>query len=347
VGIAAATCWLATGWLAAALHSRAEAATSPARVPVRWSEQRASAWYAAQPWIVGANYIPATAINQLEMWQADTFDPKRIDLELGWAEAIGMNSVRVFLHDLLWEQDTAGFKRRIDEFLAIAHRHHIKTLLVLFDSVWDPNPHLGKQHMPAPGVHNSGWVQSPGAEALADPAQYPRLERYVRGVVAAFADDPRILGWDVWNEPADSDPPGDAPYGPLEARHRGRLVRALLPRVFQWARSAGPAQPLTSGLYGDWSPTDQLAGIFAIQADSSDIVSFHSYDKPDIFEKKLLGLRRLRRPLICTEYMARTNGSTFRTILPVARSYDVGAINWGLVQGKTQTYYPWDSWRKP
>src|SRR6202795_4614974 len=100
----------------------------------RWTEKRAAEWYSAQPWLVGSNYIPATAINELEMWQADTFDARRIDLELGWAESIGLNTMRVFLHDLLWEQDAAGFRKRIDTFLQIAAKHHIKPIFVLFDS---------------------------------------------------------------------------------------------------------------------------------------------------------------------------------------------------------------------
>ncbi|MGE5812952.1 MAG: 1,4-beta-xylanase, partial [Acidobacteriota bacterium] len=144
----------------------------------RWSEEQANAWYAAQPWLVGSNYVPANAINELEMWQADTFDPGTIDKELGWAEGLGMTTMRVFLHDLPWQQDAEGFRSRIDQFLAIAARHHIRPLFVLFDSCWDPNPHLGHQHAPTPGVHNSGWVQSPGAKALQDPAQYPRLRAY-------------------------------------------------------------------------------------------------------------------------------------------------------------------------
>jgi hypothetical protein len=141
----------------------------------RWSEKQANDWYAPQPWLVGSNYIPANAINELEMWQADTFDPARIDKELAWAEAIGLNTMRVFLHDLLWQQDSRGFTKRIDTFLAIAAKHHIRPLLVLFDSCWDPNPKLGVQRAPTPGIHNSGWVQSPGAAALADFSQYPRL----------------------------------------------------------------------------------------------------------------------------------------------------------------------------
>src|SRR5689334_7501770 len=157
-------------------------AAAAAQARQRWTEQQAREWYARQPWLVGANYVPASAINELEMWQADTFDPKRIDSELGWAEGIGMNTMRVFLHDLAYSQDPQGFKRRVDRFLTICDKHHIKPMLVLFDSVWDPNPHVGKQRDPRPGVHNSGWVQSPGAKALADPAEYPRLEKYVKDI---------------------------------------------------------------------------------------------------------------------------------------------------------------------
>ena len=311
----------------------------------RWSEKQAADWYAKQPWLVGSNYIPANAINELEMWQADTFDPKRIDLELGWAEAIGLNTMRVFLHDLPWQQDAAGFQKRIDTFLQISAKHHIKPLFVLFDSCWDPEPHLGKQHAPKPGVHNSGWVQSPGAKALQDPSQYPRLEAYVKGVVGAFAKDDRILGWDVWNEP---DNGNGGSYKDLEPRNKNELVVALLPRAFAWARAAHPMQPLTSGVWkDDWSVPEKLGPGAKIQIETSDVISFHSYDKPEVFEKRLLSLQQYHRPLICTEYMARGNGSTFQGSLPIAKKYNVGAINWGLVAGKTQTYLPWDSWEHP
>jgi len=311
----------------------------------RWSEKQAADWYAKQPWLVGSNYIPANAINELEMWQADTFDPKRIDLELGWGEAIGLNTMRVFLHDLPWQQDSAGFQKRIDTFLQIAAKHHIKPLFVLFDSCWDPEPHLGKQHPPKPGVHNSGWVQSPGAKALQDPSQYPRLEAYVKGVVGAFAKDDRILGWDVWNEP---DNGNGGSYKDLEPKNKNELVVALLPKAFAWARSAHPTQPLTSGVWkDDWSVPEKLGPGAKIQIETSDVISFHSYDKPEVFEKRIISLQQYHRPLICTEYMARGNGSTFQGSLPIAKKYNVGAINWGLVAGKTQTYLPWDSWEHP
>jgi hypothetical protein len=312
-------------------------------VPPRWTEQAANNWYAQQPWLVGSNYIPATAINELEMWQADTFDPQRIDKELGWAESIGLNTMRVFLHDLLWKQDAKGFQKRIDTFLEIASKHHIKPLFVLFDSCWDPNPHLGKQHEPTPGVHNSGWVQSPGVSALEDPAQYPRLETYVKGVVGAFGKDQRVLGWDVWNEP---DNTNGGSY--KDAANKVDLVLALLPQVFIWAREEHPTQPLTSGVWkGDWSSQEKLSPMERIQLEQSDVISFHNYDKPEIFEQRILSLQQYRRPILCTEYMARGNGSTFQGSLPIAKKYHVAAINWGLVAGKTQTYLPWDSWQHP
>jgi hypothetical protein len=311
----------------------------------RWTEKEAADWYAKQPWLVGSNYIPANAINELEMWQADTFDPKRIDTELGWAEAIGLNTMRVFLHDLPWQQDPAGFQNRIDTFLKIAAKHHIKPLFVLFDSCWDPQPRLGKQHAPTPGVHNSGWVQSPGAKALQDPAQYPRLEAYVKGVVGAFAKDDRVLGWDIWNEP---DNGNGGSYQNLEPKSKDELVIALLPQAFAWARAAHPTQPLTSGVWkGDWSVAEKLEPAARIQIEMSDVISFHSYDKPEVFEKRVLSLQQYHRPILCTEYMARGNGSTFQGTLPIAKKYNVAAINWGLVAGKTQTYLPWDSWQHP
>jgi hypothetical protein len=329
-----------TAFLAAANADRAAADPSS-----RWSQEAANNWYAKQPWYVGSNYIPATAINELEMWQAATFDPSRIDTELGWAESLGLNTMRVFLHDLLWKQDARGFQQRIDTFLQIAAKHHIKPLFVLFDSCWDPNPHLGKQHEPRPGVHNSGWVQSPGAKALADPAEYPRLEAYVKGVVGAFAKDDRILGWDVWNEP---DNTNNGSYASEEPKNKVELVLALLPRVFQWAREAGATQPLTSGVWqGDWSSPEKLEPMAKVQLEFSDIVSFHDYSKPEIFERRILSLQQYGRPIFCTEYMARGNGSRFEGSLPIAKKYRVAAINWGLVAGKTQTYLPWDSWKHP
>jgi hypothetical protein len=310
----------------------------------RWSADRANRWYQAQGWLVGANYITSSAINQLEMFQPDTYDPRRIDAELGWAQLHGFNTVRVFLHDQLWAQDYRGFQGRLAHFVDIAAAHGIKPLFVLFDSCWDPFPEAGLQRAPRPGVHNSGWVQSPGAERLDDRGYSRILHDYVTGVLTQFRADDRVLGWDLWNEP---DNPS-RPYRSVERNDKQQLVAELLPQVFGWARSVDPRQPLTSGVWdGEWADPGRRSTISGIQLDNSDVITFHSYDKPANFEGRIAELAPLGRPILCTEYMARTLGSTVEGILPIAKRHNVGALNWGLVAGKTQTYFPWDSWDHP
>lgn len=310
----------------------------------KWTQEKANEWYDQQPWLVGCNFLPSTASNQLEMWQAASFDTATIDRELGWAADLGMNTVRVYLHDLLYEQDAAGFYDRIDAFLKIANAHKIRPVFVLFDSVWNPFPKTGTQPTPTPHVHNAGWIQSPGKEALLDSLQHPRLQNYVRGVVGRFADDERILAWDVWNEPEN---PNVSAYGKVEIPEKEAIVLPILKDVFETARAVNPSQPLTAGVWrDDWSEESKLTPINKLMLDESDVISFHSYDDAEELEKRINWLTPLGRPLLCTEYMARGNNSTFESSLPVMKKYRVAAYNWGLVDGKSQTIYPWDSWKK-
>ncbi|UYO00926.1 MAG: cellulase family glycosylhydrolase [Devosia sp.] len=306
--------------------------------PGRWSVERANAWYAGQPWLVGANFVPSTASNQLEMWQAESFDAVTIARELGWAADIGMDTMRVFLHDLLWHTDRDGFCDRIERYLDIAAGKGISTMLVLFDSVWNPDVALGAQPEPRPGVHNSQWVQGPG-RALADRSQWSRLRHYCEDVASTFGQDERVIVWDVWNEPSNLNGGRFT-----EVENKRALISELLPQVFQWVRSAGPSQPLTSGVWSGETLYDDAHA--RIQIENSDVISFHDYQTPDKLEAKLLGLPR-DRPLFLTEFMARTPGSTFETILPIARREKIASYCWGLVAGRSQTLYPWDSWANP
>lgn len=319
--------------------------SAPAFARARWTEAQAAAWQKTQPWPVGGNFLPSTAGNQLEMWQKETWDPATINRELGYAEKIGMNTMRVFLHDLLWQSDADGFSKRINEFLTIADKHHIKPVFVLFDSCWDPQPHLGPQRQPTPGVHNSVWVQGPGI-AMEDRSQDARYETYVKGVIGRFANDKRILAWDLWNEP---DNEGGGNYKDKEPHNKDATVAMLLPKVFDWARSANPVQPLTSGVWHEknWGDQTKWNPTMRTQLTQSDIITFHDYGWPEEFEARIKSLLPLHRPILCTEYMARGNGSTFDDSLPIAARYNVGAINWGLVQGKMQTELPWESWDHP
>ena len=289
----------------------------------RWSVEQANRWYKDQPWLVGANFIPSTAINQLEMWQAETFDPATIDRELGYAEKLGFNTMRVFLHNLPYEQDAAGFTQRINQYLAIADKHHIKTMFVLFDSCWNDNPKPGRQPAPRPGIHNSGWVRAPGTLRMFDSRTWGGLENYAKDILKRFGSDHRVLAWDLFNEPSNS--------GYMDA------VVPLLRATFAWAQAANPQQPLTVGLWNDHPLSNQLI------LENSDIVTFHNYEIADKLEAQIRDLRKMHRPMICTEYMARTRGSLFETHLPVFKSYRVGAINWGLVKGKTNTIFAWDN----
>ncbi|HVI43639.1 MAG TPA: hypothetical protein VM802_02165 [Chitinophaga sp.] len=313
-----------------------------------WTPERANAWYEKQEWLRGANYVPATAINQLEMFQAETFDTATISKELMLAKSIGFNTLRVFLHDLLWAQDAKGFKNRLDIFLSICARNGIRPMLVFFDSCWDPFPHTGLQHAPVAGVHNSGWVQSPGVDLLRDTSRWPVLEKYVKDIVSTFGKDKRVLCWDMWNE---ADYPNPEFYHTLEPADKLEWVAKLLPLAFSWARSQHPDQPLTSGIWGirpTWRKDliHQLVKVQRLQIELSDIISFHAYEDSASFRKAITDLQTYHRPLICTEYMSRENDNTVFTMLPIAREYKVGMINWGFVDGKEQTKYSWTSWNK-
>ncbi len=141
----------------------------------RWTVQQARQWRQDRRWYCGANFLPSTAINQLEMWMADTFDPETISRELGYAAGLGMNAMRVYLHDLVWKNDRDGLVDRMRQFLDIAAGHSIDILFVIFDDCWLPDPVYGVQKQPEPKRHNPGWVQSPGRAIVADPAQWAPL----------------------------------------------------------------------------------------------------------------------------------------------------------------------------
>jgi hypothetical protein len=310
----------------------------------RWSIERAQQWLDEKGWLLGCNYIPSTAIHQLEMWNEDSFDIITIDRELEWAAGLGFNTIRVFLHDLLWKTDPDGLLRRMDDFLTICSKKDIGVMFVIFDGVWDPHPSVQKRDL-KPFVHNSGWLQSPGAVILKDVSRHDELEPYVKGVLEAFADDHRIHAWDLFNEPDNLNPTS---YINMEPENKGELSMLLLKKAFSWAREVNPSQPITAGLwYGDWSDINNMKPMDRFMVEESDVISFHNYDGPVEMEQRIQALMKFNRPLLCTEYMARTFNSTFQSILPLLEKYKVGGYNWGFVSGKTQTCCPWDSWLIP
>ncbi len=308
-----------------AQKAKVQKAVTVAQAPGKiWSAEKAAAWYAEHKWITGANFLPSTAINQLEMWQAATFDSATIDRELGWAQNIGFNTMRVYLHSVAFKEDPQGFKNRMDRYLAIANSHGIKTLFVFFDDCWNPIPVAGKQPEPKPGIHNSGWVQDPGQPLSNDTTLFPELERYVTDVMTRFKTDKRILLWDLYNEPGNS------------GKRDSSLP--LVKKVFSWARAVNPEQPISVGLWA-WD----FEKLNAFQLQNSDIITYHNYEDQPLHQRTIELLKASGRPMICTEYMARTRNSRFSTILPLLKKHHIGAINWGFVAGKSNTIYAWDT----
>ena len=295
---------------------------------LHWTPEQAHDWYRETGSIRGCNYLPRTAVNMTEMWQADTFDPDTIDQELGWAEQAGYNSVRIFIQYLVWEADPAGMKARLDRFLSIADRHHIRTMIILFcDCAFSGRePYLGPQAEPVPGVHNSQWVPSPGFDRMTDPEAFPDLERYVKDLVGHFGQDPRVLIWDLYNEPGNSD--------------MGEKSLPLLDAVFAWARETDPVQPLTTGPWMWNAYTDPVS---RRAMDLSDVISFHYYQSADLIGDYLSTCETYERPVLCTEWLRRQHGNTFAEMLPIFTEHNIGWYHWGWVAGRTQTYLSWDS----
>ena len=314
----------------------------------RWSEEKAWKWHQENGWMAGTNFNPSTAINQLEFFQEESFDMETIDRELSWSAELGMKMHRVYLHNLLWDQDSLGFINRINAYLETADKYQIKTMLVLLDDVWHPLPKLGKQPDPTPFVHNSGWVQAPGATILGDSLRHDELKNYIKGVINHFAKDKRVVAWDLYNEPDNvANQPG---YAELELKDKYTYTFALLKKVVRWAREVNPSQPLTIGIWkGDhslWGNPQALRPLERFMIENSDVISFHSYDNLQVTTEKVEELKKYNRPIICTEYLARGNGSTFDDILPMFKENEIHAVNWGFVSGKTNTIFPWSSWSK-
>jgi hypothetical protein len=290
----------------------------------RWSEQKIWNWYNKQPWYCGFNYIPAYAINYTAMWDKTTFDTAAIDKELSLAENTGLNCLRAVLQFAVYEDDPEYFLQTLDKFLAICNKHKIKFVPALFDDCvfgLEHDPKTGKQPEPLKGWYAWAWSPSPGHSLVIDSLTHPRIEKYVKAVINRFKNDPRILMWDLYNEPTN---------GGL-----GSASFPLLKKVITWAREINPSQPLTVDV---WNQNQRLNDIVI---PASDIISFHNYGNKDDLIKQIKDLKQYNRPLINTEWMNRPNRSVIPDNLPVFFDEKVGCMLWGLVNGKTQTDLPW------
>ena len=297
-----------------------------------WSVEKARAWYDAQAWPFGFNYIPANAVNSTEMFMEYGFDPGFIEREMRLAKETGFNCARVFLPFVVWENEPDAFKARLVAYLGLCHKHGLRAMPVLFDDCGfgtHPNPVFGKQPDMIPGWYANAWTPSPGHAIVSDPTQWPRLEPYVADIVGTFKDDPRVWIWDFYNEPTNGVNIG-AFYMQL-----GDASLPLLEKVIAWTREINPSQPVTIGVW------DQNLRLNAIALANSDIITFHCYGGHDYVQLKIDELKVHGRPMICTEWLCRNFSTNVAQCLPVFKRENVGAMHWGLVNGKTQTHLGW------
>jgi hypothetical protein len=312
----------------------------------RWTGAEAVAWAASRPWACGFNFLPSSAVNFLEMWQADSFDRATIERELGWAAEIGFNAVRINPHFLVWQHDRDGLLERLDWVMSVAARLGIDTVPCLFDDCGFGGfePEYGPQPGPVPGVHNSRAVASPGRAMVMDRRAWPALEAYLRDVVRTFRTDRRILFWDLYNEPGNRmifGPDGYHEYDAALVGHSHDLMAAS----FRWAREEAPSHPLTVAAWTTPLPgTDMPPYQTEIDASAlalSDLISFHAYWQTSHVARLIEHLSALGRPMFCTEWMARAVNSRIEDQLRLFCDSGVGCFQWGFVKGRTQTHLPW------
>lgn len=290
----------------------------------KMTEQEAWKWYNQYEWLCGVNYIPANAINYTAMWDKTSFSPKVMDKELALMSSLGMNCVRVVMQHAVYADNPRHFKKAFKKFLDICGKYGIHVMPIFFDDCAfgvNTDPQVGKQSEPLKGWYAWAWSPSPGYSMVVDEARHAELEVYVKDILTTFANDSRIMAWDLYNEPTNTNMP--------------ERSMPLLRKVFMWARDVKPSQPITSGI---WNENKELNEFLK---DNSDFITFHCYanlERTQDFMKKVLPEGR---PIICTEWMNRPVGSKIKDIMPMLKERNIGSMMWGLVNGKTQTHLPW------
>lgn len=307
-----------------------------------WTCEQANEWFAKQKYRAGVNYVPSYAINSIEFWQKESYNPKIIDSELALLESLGMNTVRVFLNDLVWKDDPEGFYKRLDNFLEIADKHGAGVMFVFFTNGGKDNGKLGKQDGPN-GTHNSNWRKTPSYSVLGDKSKWGYLEEYVKGVVSRYANDKRVLVWDIYNEPGHIKSPhvkgGGANLSEEDVQRLRKMSLDFLEATAQWARSCNPSQPITYGTFvSDSTPHGKMFNNLIYS--QSDVISYHSYGNIIRQISRLKEARKHNRPVMCTEWMARPTGSCFNPVLKFLKQNNVWSYSFGLVAGKIETWRP-------
>jgi hypothetical protein len=265
----------------------------------------------------GANYVPSYAKNDIQTWTE--YDGEVIDRELGYAEKLKLNTVRVFCNVAVYEKDSARFLTNFEDFLQRCDKHHIRAMPVLFDSCFDP------QEVNVDDYRGKTWIPSPGFPRLGEKDR-PAMRTYIRDVVGAYRDDPRIVMWDVVNEPEST-----SYWADIEKDGGRETIVEFVRWSLEQVRQAQPTQPLTIG-WAAW--TNNLYAL-----DLVDVICVHAYLPADPFaqvlkEARVLG-RAYGKPVIINEFAGRP-GFPVQDGLKSIHEANMGWCLWELMIGSTQ-----------
>ena len=321
----------------------------------RWSEERAWEWYLSKPWPVGCNYVPANTFHCMELWQDDLHEEVLLSVreEIALMKNIGFNTVRMFLPFFAWYLDGDGFFDKLDKLLSALDEAGITMMPVLFNDCvgFGPKPekiepirHTGWYAYDV-GVHGGVKADNPfmaegervGWILFDEPEWHMPQEAYVTALITRFKADERIIAWDLWNEPGNSN-------------RRDRSI-PYLKRVFEVARAISPVQPLTVACWSyphDFGKNEQaeLEPIQKLAVELSDVITFHQYERFENVLRVVEKLEKLGRPMMNTEWLNRILDNFWEDNLRLYHEKRIGSYSWGLVAGKSQHFLPWDHLRE-
>lgn len=307
-----------------------------------WNKERAWEWYNARPWIRGCNFMGSDCANRIDQWQEYGFEERfqTADRELKLVAETGFNSIRIIMDFFVWKHERAGYMQRLERYIALAAKYGITCTIVfgndcmpvkaealsrlkLGEQEWHLGWHGGRK------VSQHGTFGEAGYHLLDEPELALEHYEWVREIVDTYKNDERILMWDVFNEPGNS--------------NRKNMSLPHLKKFFEIIREINPIQPLTAGIFTCDGKVDELPEIQRFALDNSDIVSFHNYGSYETNVCLLKRLKKLGRPIVNTEWLARCLHNNVQEIYPLFYLEKVGCYCWGFVVGKYQTHEPWNS----
>ena len=324
----------------------------------RWTKEKAWEWYNSRPWIRGFNYVPSDCVGWLEMWQEYDHASKveTIRRELALAARIGFNAVRQFLAFDVWLYQHDSFMANVEEYISIAAENGLGVMLALISDGGVPKKepvfgevkttrgvHAGEDNAAPeiPGIFPSErkWEPSmpivdpkPKFSPVDEPALAEQFYRYVDELAEKYAKDERVIFWNVWNEPGNS--------------NRGTLSVPHIRRAFEILRAHDPIQPLAADLWR-FPKNNKLTAEETVAAELSDVISYHDYGSLDHSVRVIEFLRGFGRPMLNTEWLHRVQFNSVYTHLPLYYNNGIGIFNWGLVEGKFHGKEPWENcWRR-